>query len=420
MALAGSGSQVCNKSRSSLNGWELTWCSETKLNEETVEAIATYLASPQSDALHHLALSQCGLTARDVALLMHSMEREKGKARSLHLYVGSSSLAHNSQDFIDCISQGRTPSHLTMRMVDYPKEEPFQEFIRALTINKTIVYLDMGKISLPYEAGEKTSALLGKLFAENTTLRELDISGEQAVLESASLGAGLLNALSRIAENKSLEILRIERTCSPLLLLLAIIAFTDCMLVQSLGTPGAMELASMLPKNTTLRELHCEMNDIHLQGFTAMVNALEHNHTLLYLPRMDRDRIDQMRLLKENLCQPAIPDTWDHRTHHPSSSSQIPEKEKKKSSFRKPSRTKKVSFSEEDALMAVDVEQSLKLLEEKWESEVVRLQKLLSRNMNLRLQALRSGPAKAPIKRPGVHSAGSISSMALLWGVDGR
>jgi hypothetical protein len=69
----------------------------------------------------------------------------------------------------------------------------------------------MAKISLPYEAGEKTSLLLEDLFAKNATLRELDISGEQAVLESASLGAGLLKPLGRIAENKSLEVLRIER-----------------------------------------------------------------------------------------------------------------------------------------------------------------------------------------------------------------
>jgi len=417
MAFGRSGSQVCYGFHGWLAGWKLTRCSETKLNAETVDAIATYLASPQSDALHHLALSQCGLTARDVALLMHSMEREKGKARNLHLYVGSSSLAYDAQEFIDCISQGRTPSHLTMRMVDYPKEEPFQEFIRALTVNNTIVYLDMGKISLPYDAGEKTSSLLGKLFAENTTLRELDISGEQAVLESASLGAGLLNALGCIAENKTLEILRIECMCcaSPVV---AVSVFTDCMIVQSLGTPGAMELASMLPKNTTLRELHCEMNDIHLQGFTAMVNAVENNHTLLYLPRMDRDRMDQMRLLKTNLCQPAIPDNWDHRNPI-TTVQQPPAKEKKKSSFRKSSRAKKVAFSEEDALMAVGVEQNLKLLEEKWESEAARLQRFLARNMNMRLQTLKGGGARIT-KRSGVHSSGSISSMALLWGVDGR
>lgn len=182
-----------------------------------MEAIAAYLMSPHSDGMQHLALTRCSLSARDVALLMTSMGRTPGRARDLHLHVGQNALAHDASDFVDCIANGRTPSYLTMRMVDYPREEPFQELVRALTVNKTIVYLDMSKISLPYEAGEKTSLLLEGLFAKNTTLRELDISGEQAVLESASLGAGLLKPLGRIAENKSLEVLRIECTHSYLL-----------------------------------------------------------------------------------------------------------------------------------------------------------------------------------------------------------
>src|SRR5258706_13040782 len=65
-----------------------------------------------------------------------------------------------------------------------------------------------------------------------------------------------------------------------------------------------MELSSMLTKNTALRELHCEMNEIHLQGFTALVDSMETNKTLLYLPRMDRDRIEHVKYLKDKLSQP--------------------------------------------------------------------------------------------------------------------
>jgi hypothetical protein len=221
-------------SRSLADSCRLTFRSETKLNSETVEAIATYLASPQSDALYNLALTHCGLTARDVALLMHSMERTPGKARNMHLHIGyvrylppvayidtderhsQNALAYDAREFTDCIANGKTPSHLTMKIVDYPREEPFQELIRALTVNKTITYLDMSKISLPYQAGDKTSTLLGELFAKNSTLKDLDISGEQAVLESASLGAGLRKALGRMVENNTLEILRIERGYPPI------------------------------------------------------------------------------------------------------------------------------------------------------------------------------------------------------------
>lgn len=165
----------------------------------------------------------------------------------------------------------------------------------------------------------------------------------------------------------------------------------------------------MLAKNTCLRELHCEMNEIHLQGFTALVNAMETNHTLIYLPRMDRDRSDQLRALKERLCQPSTVVPEAHHGHHlhlhHSSRSE------KKSSFRKSAKNKKVSFTEEEALLATDVEQNLLLIDEKWESEAMRLQAFLARNINMRSNERR---------RPGVGSAGSISGMGLLWGVDAR
>ena len=175
-----------------------------------------------------------------------------------------------------------------------------------------------------------------------------------------------------------------------------------------------MELASMILNNTTLREIHCEMNDIHLNGFTALVNAVERNHALLYLPRMDRDRSEQLRALKERLCQPDL-----EREQQKALS-------EKKSSFRRKSSKavsgmagttptgKKVSFSEEEAMLMVGVDQNLSLVEEKWESEAMRLQRLLTRNMTLRLHERNKN------KRAGVNSSSSISSMGLLWGLDAR
>jgi len=142
---------------------------------------------------------------------MHSMSRTPGKARDLHLHIGQNNLHVNHGELVEAIALSFTPSHLTMRMVDYPKEDMFRELIRALTINTTIQYLDLSKVSLPFEAGSETCAALGELFAKNTTLVELDLSGEQAVLESARLGCGIIAALGRLAENHSLLSLRIER-----------------------------------------------------------------------------------------------------------------------------------------------------------------------------------------------------------------
>ncbi|KAG0637713.1 hypothetical protein HOY80DRAFT_243068 [Tuber brumale] len=343
--------------------------SETKLNKESIDAVAAYLASPQSDSLHHLTLTQCSLTSRDVAVFMHSMSRAPGKPRNMHLYVGQNPLSGHHDELLECIISGTTPTHLTMRMVDYPKEEMFREFVAAMTANKTITFLDISKVSLPYEAGQETCTALGALFAKNSTLRELDISGEQAVLESASLGAGLINALSRLSESKTLEILRIE--------------------LQSLGTPGAMELASMLTKNTALKEIHCEMNEIHLQGFSAMVNAMEQNKTLLYLPRMDRDRAEHVKCLKDKLFQPSKSAVKSAARDHKGGDGK---KEHRYKKLRKLSKCekKKVAFAD-DVLGATGAEQSLMLLEEKWESEAQKLLKFLARNAQLHYEKHNDG-----------------------------
>jgi hypothetical protein len=168
-----------------------------------------------------------------------------------------------------------------------------------------------------------------------------------------------------------------------------------------------MALASVISNNTSLKEIHCDKNEIHLQGFTAIIDALEHNQSILYLPRMENDRGEQMKLLKEKLCQPAIPDNWDHNPRYP-------EKHDRKSSFRKSSKSKKVTFSEEDALLEAGIDQNLLLLEEKWDSETVRLQNLLGRNRQMCAQE------RNKQRRPGVNSASSAvgGSMGLLWGVD--
>lgn len=72
-----------------------------------------------------------------------------------------------------------------MRMIDYPKEDMFRELMDAMKVNKTVTFLDLSKVSLPYEAGQETCNALGEMFAKNTALKELVLSGEQGVLESA-------------------------------------------------------------------------------------------------------------------------------------------------------------------------------------------------------------------------------------------
>ena len=240
------------------------------LNPHSLEALATYLANSQSDTLRFLRLNQCQLTGKDVSNLLRATVLGRDQSRTLHLYVSENHLEQEHDALAESFRRSESPSHITMQMLEYDDERKFQALIAALSSNVTLKYLDMSRTSLPLDASEETCKTLRFLFETNRNLEEFDISGEQSHLEVVTLGTGLSAALKGLERNKSLKILRIER--------------------QALELPGANALASVLQSNSTLREIHCENNKINLQAFTTLVNAVNHNTSLMYLPNMDKDR----------------------------------------------------------------------------------------------------------------------------------
>ncbi|KAI9893541.1 MAG: hypothetical protein M1814_006337 [Vezdaea aestivalis] len=353
----------------------LTWrleelhFSQTQLNEQTVDSISAYLASTMSDTLKELHLNQCGLTGNDLAVFMHSMTRNPGTARKLHLLVSENRLEVDHDKFVDAVSKNMGPSHLTMKMVEYQKEDHFRELIGALQRNQTLTYLDISKASLPYDANHDTCEALQKMFALNTTLEILDISGEHAHLETAKFGIGLNHALLGLVHNKTLSVLRIE--------------------YQKLGLQGASTLSTVLESNTTLREIFCEHNDINLQGLTVLVNALQHNRAVTYLPPMHSERhraLGTLRKEADTLDQhepslvPANRATSTirrglaavNRTTAPRFSSSSSRPPPQSSPLVQPPTTK--SFLSTDPLL---------LVAEKWDKQVTRLDRYLLRNFNL-------------------------------------
>ncbi|RJE18292.1 leucine Rich Repeat protein [Aspergillus sclerotialis] len=254
-----------------LFNWELEELSlsQTAVNTETVDAIATYLASDKSKGLRVLRLDQCGLNGQDAAMLLHSMAVQ-GSPRDLHLHLNENRIDNGCSYLFEAISKNLTPSHLSMRMIDFKKEEHFRHLVEALRKNRSLTYLDISKASLPYDAGPETCRSLQLMFEENDTLEDLDISGESAHLDVARFGIGLNLALTGLKKNKSLKVLRIEH--------------------QKLGLQGANTLASVLEHNTCLCEVYCENNDINLQSFTILVNGLQRNKSILSLSCMERDR----------------------------------------------------------------------------------------------------------------------------------
>ncbi|KAK5109527.1 hypothetical protein LTR62_006979 [Meristemomyces frigidus] len=247
----------------------------TTLNSATVDAIATYLAHPQSSSLHALYLDSSYLTGRDVATLLHSMSHNPFEPRDLHLDISQCNLGDDVLVVTKAISEGLTPLHLTMRAIEYRDENTFRKLLNALTMNKSIRYLDISHTALPGEISDDTCRALERLLADNDTLHELDMSGEESRLASSRFGSGINQALAGLKKNKSLQCFRIEK--------------------QKLGLQGASTLADVLKVNNTLRELHCGNNEIPLHGFTDLVDSLTENTTLLHLPTMDDGRAAAFR-----------------------------------------------------------------------------------------------------------------------------
>ncbi|RDL35345.1 RNI-like protein [Venustampulla echinocandica] len=321
-------------------------------NEMTVDSIATYLASDRSDSLRVLQMDQCGLTGNHVAFLMRAMAGTPGEARELQLHVSANKLEKGMREIVKAIKENHTPAHLVLRMIEFEKEDHFRRLLEALRTNTTMRSLDISKASLPYDANPETCDALRLLFAENTTLEDLDISGERAHLEVARFGIGLNHALTGLKQNKTLKVLRIE--------------------YQDLGLEGANTLSSVLEENTGLTHIHCEHNDINLQGFTILVNALAKNYAVLEFPFMHNEQDASMKRLGNSL-----------RDTRRTATTKVKQERNVASSVRRTLSKLGVSKAQTQDITPQDLDAVMKVLADRWDTEMQRMSKFLARNRNI-------------------------------------
>ncbi len=344
----------------------LTWrleelqLSQTVVNQETVDSIAAYLASSKSDSLHELGLDQCGLTGKDLAIIFRAMSRDHGPPRKMHVSASENRLKAGYHFLFDLVGKNKTPTYLTMRMIEFEKEHHFRQLVQALQKNTALKVLDISKASLPYDAGDETCQDLQKMFEQNSSLEELDISGEQAHLDSARFGIGLNLALTGLKRNKTLRILKIEH--------------------QNLGMQGANTLAEVLEANDSLVEIHCENNDINLQSFTVLVNGLQKNKSVTYMPSMTRDREKSLDKVRREIH--AMNKSSDLASTSGGSSIKrtltgVMGSRSNRPSLAQSSASPIPAYTDQDIKAAVDA------LHDKWDAETERMQSYLARNYHL-------------------------------------
>lgn len=127
----------------------------------------------------------------------------------------------------------------------------------------------------------------------------------------------------------------------------------------------------MLSENKALREIYCEHNEINLQAMTALVDGLVPNKTVLYLPRLDPDRIASLQNLEKEIQA--------SRTEPPVNLKQHPVRRTLatvKSAKMAPSPTAP-SYTDQD------IREALRIMNEKWDRQVARLEQCLQRNHDI-------------------------------------
>lgn len=316
----------------------------------TLDTIAAYLTCENSANLRMLQMDQCNLSGSHVALLMRSMTRIPGQARDLELHASANRLEKGIGEIVTAVQENYGPAHFVIRMIEFTKEDYFKRLLEALRGNTTIKSLDISKASLPYDAGPDTCDALRLLFAENSTLEELDISGEHAHLEVTRFGIGLNHALTGLKHNNTLKILRIE--------------------YQNLGLEGANTLASVLSDNNGLTHIYCEHNDINLQGFTILVNALTKNYNILHFPFMQEDQEESIKRIGDSM-----------REYHRNN---MKESTVKHSIHRKLTQLGgSKSGTKEKDVTPQDLDEVVRVLLARWDEQVQRLAAVLDRNFKI-------------------------------------
>ena len=350
--------------------------SNTPLNIETVEAIASYLSHPQSRYLRVLKLNRCQLTGNALADLLNAQHKGVTGVRHLELKVTGNWLEQGHEYLVTAISRNWTPTQMTMRNMYYKNEANFRALLSAFKSNQTTRHLDISKFSLPSDASEETCEALRGLFAANTTLEYLDISSVKTHIEAAGLGRGLYAALNGLKHNETLKVLKLHH--------------------QGLGLQGANALASVLEENRCLQELHCEDNEINLQGFTTLVNSMEHNTSILHLPSMDIDRGGSLRKMDREV------QNLKDRSAPSSGNLAITKATVRKTLGRSIAAQKTSRMSEKSSILPDEsLKRVVRSMSQNWDREVDRLQKYLDRNYALAHGLPLDNSSLVGLNRPG-------------------
>ncbi|KAF3770554.1 RNI-like protein, partial [Cryphonectria parasitica EP155] len=220
-------------------------------------------SSAATSTLRKLALNNCGINGREAARLVRALANHP----SAHLHLTGNPLDDGVEDLCRALSLTPGPAGLHIDMVEFRREESFVALMKALALNKHIIFLSMaGTAPTPLAdgpCGPEVCEALETFFRGNTSVKYLDLSGYSGKLDEGQLARGFARSLRGLAHNRTLTHLRIRNQN----------------LHDDVGTLG-----SVIRQTNTLRMLDCQDNSWNLTSIQFLVKSLKLNSSIVDFP----------------------------------------------------------------------------------------------------------------------------------------
>lgn len=227
--------------------------------------------NPESK-LRKIALNNCGINGREAARLIRAL----GHHKSVHLHISGNPLEDGIEDLCRAISTTPGPVGLHMDMVEFRDEPNFVTLMKALMVNRNISFLSMAGTAPTPSANAPCATevceALESFFANNKSVRYLDLSGYSGKLDEGQLGKGSARSLRGLGSNNTLTHLRIRNQD----------------LHDDVGTLG-----SVIRQNSKLRMVDCQDNNWNLTSVQFLAKSLKLNRTIVEFP-FDKSEYDRV------------------------------------------------------------------------------------------------------------------------------
>lgn len=219
-----------------------------------------------------LVLNRCAITGAKAARLFNAI----GVNHGLYLCLNGNPVEDGIDALCDAIKESQTPAGLSMEMIEFREESHYLSLIRALTETRYITSLSLlgTAPSTPSQGTCSREAIrvFERFFAENKSIRYLDISGFSGKLDDGQLAKGFGRSLIGLTRNKYLTYLRIRN--------------------QNLHEDAGI-LGKVISENRQLMLFDCQDNKFNCTSFQFLVQSMRTNTQIIEFPveRRERDAI---------------------------------------------------------------------------------------------------------------------------------